>query len=594
MRVADYVIEKLYEHNCKHIFNVTGRGILFLTDALAKHEGMQAVHVHHEQSAAYAAMAYSQVNGEIGCALVSTGCGSTNAITGVLCAWQDDIPCVFISGQNKLQETTYHTKLPIRTYGQQEANIIPLLEPITKYATMITDPTRIAYELGKALHLAQSGRKGPVWIDIPLDVQNMRVDPEIMEQFIPDAVDQLPSASDSEIEEVVKELKNSKRPIVLIGSGIRSAKAEKVLHTFLEKNNIPAVYASSATDILDSTKVLSVGCVGAMGANRAANFAIQNSDLVLNLGCRLTTMIMGEDVQKFAREAKIIAVDIDKNEHLKFPEKINKVILSDAKAFLEKLVLQNTSTASQEWVDKCQHWKEIFPKCDEYRKQGPDVDIYHFADAISEFLGDNANCVTDSGLCELIVPSTVSFRHGQRAIHPTSQGAMGYALPAGIGAYYSTEKQTVVVVGDGSVMMNLQEFQTIAHNKIPVKVFIINNNCYAVIRKRQEDLFRTRTIGTDKDNGVSCPDFSKVADCFGLKYVKISDVSELNAKLPKVLNANEAVICEVMAPNDQCYIHNSYRRTKKGKFVHAPIEDQSPFLDRELFLKEMIIEPIDQ
>jgi acetolactate synthase-1/2/3 large subunit len=592
VRVADYVIQKLYEHNCKHLFTVTGRGILFLTDALAKNEEMQSVHVHHEQSAAYAAMAYAQVNGEIGAALVSTGCGSTNAITGVLCAWQDDIPCVFISGQNKLQETTYHTKLDIRTYGQQEANIIPLVQSITKYSTMITDPTRIEYELGKALYLATTGRKGPVWIDIPLDVQNMRVEPNELEKYIPDELNLEIQSLD--IDYVTSALKIAKRPIVLIGSGIRSAKAERELHTFLERNKIPAVYASSATDILDSSRVLAVGCVGAMGANRAGNFAIQNSDLVLNIGCRLSTMVMGEEVHKFAREAKIIAVDIDKNEHLKFPEKIDKLIIADAKDFLVKLNTKEMIKVSDAWIAKCQHWKDFFPKCEEGHKQGKEVDIYQFADAISEFLDGEANCITDSGLTELIVPTTISFRKGQRAIHPTSQGAMGYALPAGIGAYYSTKKQTVVAVGDGSIMMNLQELQTIAYNKIPLKIFVINNNCYSVIRKRQVDLFRTRTIGTDKDNGVSCPDFKKVAECFGLQYEIISSPTELKSKLPIVLNCDQPIICEVMAPHDQCYIHNSYRRTSKGKFVHAPIEDQSPFLDRETFLKEMLIGPIDQ
>lgn len=593
MRVADYVVQRIYEHNCKHIFTVTGRGILFLTDALAKNQDIESIHVHHEQAASYAAMAYSQVNGQMGAAMLSTGCGSTNAVTGVLCAWQDDVPCIFISGQNKLQETTYYKKLPIRTYGQQEANIIPIVEPITKYAVMITDPNRIAYELDKAFHLALSGRKGPVWIDIPLDVQNMRVEPEELERFNPETESPL-EPKVSEVEKAMDQLKLAKRPVVLIGSGIRSAKAEDILHTFLAENKIPAVYASSAPDILDSTKVLSVGCVGTMGANRAANFAIQNSDFVLNLGCRLSTMIMGEEVHKFAREAKIVAVDIDEHEHQKFPEKIDQLIISDVKCFLKEAMKLNTYTASDEWINKCKHWKEIFPKCEDRYKKGPDVDIYYFSEQISKYLGPNANCITDSGLCELIVPTTIDFKHGQRSIHPTSQGAMGYALPAGIGAYYSSKTQTVVVVGDGSVMMNLQELQTISHNKTPVKVFIINNNCYSVIRKRQVELFRNRTIGTDKENGVSCPDYEKVADCFDISYERISNISELNEKLEKVLNQDEAVICEVMAPPNQCYIHNSYRRTAKGKFVHSSIEDQSPFLDREQFLEEMIVEPIDQ
>lgn len=312
-RVADYVMQRLYEAGAKHVFLVTGRGMLYLSDALARFEGLEGISVHHEQSASYAAMAYAQKTGKIGAAMVSTGCASTNAITGVLCAWQDNLPVIFISGQNKLEETSYHTKLPVRTFGQQEANIVDIVKPITKYATMIENPSDIAYEMDKALYLANEGRKGPVWIDIPLDIQNMRVEEEGLKRYL--AKNSTPEIKDSDILFVQNSLKKAQRPVILYGSGIRSANAQNELLELIENTKIPAVYSASAVDILDGTNEMVIGCAGAMAANRAANFAIQNADLILVLGSRLNSMITGSDINKFAREAKVLVVDIDENEH---------------------------------------------------------------------------------------------------------------------------------------------------------------------------------------------------------------------------------------------------------------------------------------
>jgi acetolactate synthase-1/2/3 large subunit len=594
MRVADYVMQRLAEESCKDVFLVTGRGMLHLSDALARNTLLNSVPVHHEQSASYAAMAYAQVKNELGVCMVSTGCAATNAITGVLCAWQDNIPCIVISGQHMLYETTHYTKLPIRTYGQQEADIVNLVSPITKYVAMITDAQSIAYEMDKALYLAKSGRKGPVWIDIPLCIQNMRVEPGNLKRFTPDTIP-LNYLNLDDITEIVELFKESKRPLVLIGSGVRSSNAVELLNNFLEKNNIPAAYANSATDVIDPEKALSMGCVGAMGANRAANFAIQNADLVLLLGCRLTSMVRGDHANKFARGAKIVAVDIDPFEHQKHSEIIFKFILSDIKMFLNELIKTDISiSSSNEWIEKCIHWKTIFPKCETQYKQDKKIDLYHLGETLSELLADESVCVTDSGLAELILPTTIEFKKNQHCIHPVSQGAMGYALPAAIGAYYAKEQQTVVIVGDGSIMMNLQELQTIDYNKLPIKVLVINNDGYAVIRKRQQDLFRTRTIGTDQGNGLSCANFKKVADCFNMQYELIETTDDLSSTLKKVLNSKESVLCEIMGKENQDYIHSSYRKGLNGRFVQPPIEDQSPFLDRDLFLNEMIIEPIDQ
>ncbi len=589
IRVADYVMQKLVEVGANKLFCVTGRGMLYLSDALAKCKDIEGVFVHHEQAGAYAAMAYSQISQKIGVCMVSTGCASTNAITPILCAWQDDIPMIVISGQNKLNETTRYTRLPIRTYGQQEADIVSLVKPITKYATMIIKAEEIVFEMEKALYMAMNGRKGPVWIDIPLDIQSAQIELNKVKHFEP--INKNLFVSQTDLNDVIDKLYNSKRPLILFGSGIRSANAIEELKILIKTTEIPAVYANSAVDILDSRLDLLIGCVGAMAANRAANFAIQNADLIIVLGCRMTTMITGENLNHFAREADIITIDIDEFEHKKLGNKIQKQIIVDVKCFIQTLLGQKLPKTNKEWQEKCQHYKQTFPKCEERFKQNEQVDLYYLSEILETTLDNDAICVVDAGLEELIIPTTINFKERQRCIHPVSQGAMGYALPAAIGAFLASNRQVVAIIGDGSIMMNLQELQTINHNNIPIKILVINNNCYAVIRRRQEELFR-RSIGTDFKNGVSCPDFKKVASCFGFEYKKINSTNELKT-LKDILKIPKHLICEIMAKEDQIYIHSSYRRGENGKFMQPPIEDQSPFIDRVLFKKEMIIKPIE-
>lgn len=592
-RVADYVIERLYKEGIGHIFMVTGRGILYLSDAVAKHEEMQAVCTHHEQAAAFASLAYTEANEKMGACLISTGCASTNAITGLLCAWQDNVPCIFISGQNKLKETTRYTQIPLRTFGNQEADIISIVEPITKYAKMITDPNDIAYEMDKAIYMANNGRKGPVWLDIPLDVQDMRVEREELVGFVPEEENvHVPTSED--LTYVERALLESERPVLLIGSGVRSSGAVSELEAFLEKCPIPVAYANSAVDVYDGDNPLSMGVVASIGGTRCGNFTVQNSDLLLVLGCRLSPQTTGSEYEKFARAAKVIVVDIDPVEHSKNTIKIDRLITSDVKKFLAAISQKNIHGASEEWISKCLHWREIFPKCEENYVESEKIDLHYLSQCISDTLDDNAVLMSDSGLSELLVPSIVSFKKGQRCIHSASQGSMGFALPGAIGAYYGSYRPVVAVIGDGSIMMNLQEFQTISYNKIPVKVLVINNNAYSVIRTRQEQLFRSRTIGTDPDNGVGCPDFEKVASCFDISYVKIEGNENLQGKLLSVFQMEGPVLCEVICVEDQKYLHSSYAFNSKRKLVRRPLEDQSPYLDRELFESEMIIEPIDQ
>lgn len=592
VRAADYIMEKLSEEGVKHLFMITGRGVLYLSDAAAKAEGIVPVPMHHEQACAFAASAYSSYNEKLGACLVSTGCAGTNALTSVLCAWQDGVPMVVVSGQNILRETSRHSGIPLRTWGQQEADIVSLAEHITKYAVMLDDPSRIVYEMEKALYLAQHGRKGPVWIDVPLDVQNMRIEPEEQEHFVPDEA--LPAATEEEIAYTVEALAASQRPVLLIGSGIRWANACDELRVFAEKNGIPVVYSASAPDTYGYDRELCIGSAGMMACSRSGCFALQNADLVLVLGNRLSPMTTGSEYAKFAREAKVIVVDVDKTEHSKNTVKIDRLIVSDVKAFLNKINNCDIAGERSGWAAKCRHWKEAFPLCEDIHRVKDKVDLYRLAEALSASLPDDAVLLSDAGLEELIIPSNVVFSGERRCIHPTSQGAMGYALPAAIGAYYSSGKPVVAVIGDGSAMMNLQELATVDFNKLPIKILVISNNVYSVIRKRQKELFRTRTTGTDPENGVGTVDFAKAAECFGLKYVHIAEDSGLEQRLGEVFAENGAVLCEIDGVEDQDIISCSIARTSEKRFVQRPLEDQAPFLDRELFLSEMVIEPIDQ
>ena len=591
IRLADYVIQRIVDEGVKHVFLITGRGILYLSDAVAKNEEMTAISVHHEQAAAFAAVAYSQYNDKLGAALVSTGCASTNAVTGVLNAWQDGVPVIFISGQNKLHETVAYTGKNIRTWGAQEANVIPIVKPITKYANIITDATKIGEEMDKAIYYATHGVKGPVWLDIPVDVQNMRVEPDQLLRWNGDEA--VKEVSPEEVKYVVDALKEAKRPVFLIGSGIRASHSTEHFKLLAEKTKIPVCFSASAVDTYGISHELSMGTVGTIGGTRAGNFAVQNSDLVVSIGCRLSPMLTDSQYQKFARAAKLIVVDIDENEHSKGTVRIDKLILSDAKYFIEALLKEHLPEASKEWQKKCRHWKLIFPKCEEAFKSKDKIDLYDFADRLANHLNDDAVVLTDAGLEEVIVPSVIGFKDGQRCLHPASQGCMGVALPASMGAWYSCGHDVVAVIGDGSVMMNLQEMQTISANKMGIKIIIINNKVYSVIRTRQVELFRNRTIGTNPENGVTTPDFKDVAQCFKIPYVKINHIDELDAKLDEVMNMEGPIICEVMAVEDQVYIRNGAGFNAQRKFVVRPLEDQMPFMDRELLKREMIVEPID-
>jgi acetolactate synthase-1/2/3 large subunit len=594
MRVADYIMLRLEQAGVGHVFLVTGRGALFLTDALAKNGNLRPICNHHEQASAFSALAYAEQRSELGACLVSTGCASTNTITGVLSAWQDAVPCVFISGQNTLRETCRHTGVGVRTYGQQEADIVGIVRPITKFARMIEKPEEIFEVMDEALFLATSGRKGPVWIDVPLDLQSALIDPDSRTpgRFEPPPIG-APFSQD--FAEVLRGLCQARRPVILAGGELKGPRGKAALKRVAECWKIPVTFDASATDIYGSGMPFGIGSVGSMGCSRAGSFALQNADYLVALGSRLTSIITGPDFCKFARHARVVAVDVDGGEHEKESVKIDKLIVCDPVEFLERLGTESCCADFSSWLEKCLHWKSIFEPIEPQFRSNERVDLYQLAESLSEALPDPSTIVTDSGLIEVILPSNIKFRDGLNCIHPFSQGAMGFALPGAIGAWFGRPQLVVAVIGDGSIMMNLQELETIRHHQIPLKIIVVNNNAYSIIRRRQRDLFRKRIVGTDASNGVSCPDFSKVAACFGFNYSRIERPSELTDALKSLFSRNGPEICEIMGRENQEYIEVGHARSATdNRFVRRPLEDQAPFLSRELFLSEMLIDPIDQ
>lgn len=594
VRVADYIVDFLADKGIGQVYTITGWGTLYLTDALAKTDRIRTVSMHNEQAVAYATYGYSRGSDNIGACVLSAGCAGTNAITGVLCAWQDAVPAIFISGQNLHTQTSYYTGKKVRTYGSQENNIVSIVEPITKYAVMLTSGDDVAYELEKAYHMALEGRRGPVWIDVPIDIQNARVDENLLRHYVPDN-----DSTDSGLKnlELIKKsadmLLKSSRPVILIGNGVRASGCADLVESIAEKMLIPVVYSPSAVDVMDNTRDFAIGAIGSHGGCRVANFTIQNADYLLAIGSRLSAELIGEPFDKFAREAKKVVVDIDAEEHSKGIIDYDLFVCADASDYLSKLLQMLDEKIFSEWMAKVIHWKEIFPKCADKYMQSELVDLHYLGKVISDKLPENGSVTCDAGFEELIIPPMLTLDRTKSCVHPYSQGAMGVALPAAIGVYGATECCVVSVNGDGSFMMNMQELQTIRYNDLPIKIIITNNDFYAVIRKRQKDLFRTRTIGTDNTNGVAAPDYRKVAEAFDIPYMRIEGTTELHDGIDKLLSINGPVICEVMCVTEQEYLHNSFVIGKGRKVERRSLEDQSPFMDRDLFVSEMIIEPVD-
>jgi acetolactate synthase-1/2/3 large subunit len=496
---------------------------------------------------------------------------------------------VFISGQQNYQLTTKYAGIPLRQVGVQEADTEKLVKPLTKFAVTVESAERIAYYMDKALFFAQEGRRGPVWVDVPLNIQNAMVDETKLERFT--EKEKVFTASDEDILYIKNALGNAKRPMILAGHGVRSAGAIDELKKFVESTHIPVAFTRFSCDMLPYDDPYHMGVVGSGGASRFGNFSIQNSDLVLSIGCRLSVETVGSEFDQFAREAKILVVDIDEVEHSKKGVKIDRFIHADAKDVLTKLEKTDIVRCSEEWLEKCHHWKEVF----EYNKPFTPgrLDLRLSMIKISEHLPDGSIVISDAGLTGASVAASTHANATQRIIPSYAQGEMGYSLPGACGVAAETDNTVVAYTGDGSFMMNLQELQTVVRNNYNIKIMIMNNNGYSGVRHDQMVRFRGKTIGTNPGNGIDFPDYGKIAEAFGINYLRINSEEEFDEKIKKVFADKSPFICEIMIDPDQYDLHNGLVTYGKRKFGIRPIEDQAPFIDRDLFFKEMIVKPLE-
>tara|TARA_R110001599_G_scaffold12675_1_gene59140 strand:+ start:2638 stop:4404 length:1767 start_codon:yes stop_codon:yes gene_type:complete len=579
LKVADYVIKFLQDRGVEHAFQVPGGGAMFLNDAVTKSD-IKPVFCHHEQACAMAAVGYSKVKNDLPLVVVTSGCGSTNAITGILDAWQDSNPVFIISGQANKKDTTRMSKVPLRKLGVQEVDIIKIVESITKYATMIEDPSQIAIELEKAFHLCTTGRPGPVWIDIPLDVQSADLNIDNLEHWHPKKTQEKKPKED-----IFDLLSRSKRPIIIAGNGIHLSGGKSEFKDFIEKYNIPFAATFLATDFLPVSHPLYVGRLGLKGT-RAGNFAVANSDLVISIGSSLSIPVVGFNYKMFAREAKIVAIDIDALEHKKDTITVDSIIESDAKDFMINNML-SSYICSTDWVEKCGSWKRKWHPFD--RDDIGELNMYSFSKAISELAkGRNSAVITDAGSAYYVLAQTVE---DSRLILPSAQGEMGFALPAAVGVHYADKSlDLLAVTGEGSLQFNIQEMQTIVQNNIPVKIFVLNNGGYFSIKNTQKKYFNKRYSGIDKDSGISFPDCSKIAYAYGVEYFKADDSETYKDIISKVLEYDGCCICEVICPPDEkIYPTSAAKQLPDGRMMSQPLENMAPFLSDEEFKQEMIV-----
>lgn len=595
MRVADYIADFFVQQGIKDIFLVSGGGMMYLLDGLACNKNINVICTHHEQAAAMAGVGYAKLNEKPAVVYVTTGCGATNAITGLLDAWQDNVPVIFVSGQSKRKESIRGSGVPLRQFGVQEVDIFPVVQSLTKYSVFIDDPSKVRQYLVDAWQTAISGRPGPVWLDVPLDVQAAEVLQDALLEVTMPSID-VPTASAADINYVHTQLEKAKRPIIVVGQGVRIARAGAMLQKVIEKYNVPIVASRLGIDILPTDHYLNIGRIGNKG-DRAGNFALQNADFVLAIGSRLSVSSTGHEYEKFARNATLAVVDIDLQEHTKKTVHINRFIHSDAAYFLDRMLLHEDSKRNlSEWVQCCQRWKTVFSVFRlEYNKPNSKINMYRFMEVLNGLLPDNAVVVSDAGSTFYVVSQALNIQKGQRYVTSGGQADMGYGLPAVIGASVARKKGDIIgIIGDGSFQMNIQELQTIVHYQLPVKLFVMNNDGYLAIRTTQNKFFEGRLLGTDKSSGVSFPALRKIAAAYGIPFKKIKRTVDLETGIRETIQQEGPVLCEVCCLANQDIVTVSSMQREDGTMVSKPLEDMYPFLDRQQFLAEMIVDPLEE
>lgn len=603
IRVADYIAELLADKGIDTLFTVVGGGAMHLNDGFGHNPKIKCIHNHHEQACSIAAEGYYRMSNKLPAVCVTTGPGGTNAITGVLGAYLDSIPMLIISGQVKYEMTVASTGLDLRQLGDQEWDIVSTVDSMTKYAEMVVDANKIKYCIEKAIYLAMDGRPGPCWIDIPLDVQGAIIDTDDLIEFDPKELEtnSVQEVTEDILEKVIEKIKTAKRPVIYAGSAIRTNDAYDSFLNVINKLQIPVVNAWNATDSIEYDNPLCVGCGGSFG-DRPANFAVQNSDLILSLGCRLSTRQVSFAYDSWAREAYKIMVEIDPAEINKPTINIDLPIQSDIKDFLEKFdeylekEYSDYTFKNEDWIKQCNIWKEKYPVCDKSKYEQKDkINVYAFLDTLSDCMKEDDKIVVANGAACACIHG-YKLKKGQRLVVNSGVASMGYDLPAAIGACFGIDQNDIICVcGDGSIQMNLQELQTIIHHKLPIKLFLINNDGYQSIRITQRSFFEQPFIGIGSDSGdISFPNMEKIANAYGFKYNQCSDINKLKNIINDTLNTSEPIICEVFVDTAQSFEPKSAsKKLPNGKMVSAPLEDMKPFLARKELEENMYIDLIE-
>lgn len=600
IKVSDYIARRIAELGVKHVFMISGGGAMHLNDSIGKHKGFQYVCNHHEQACAIAAEGYSRITGNMGVAVVTSGPGGTNTVTGVLGMWLDSIPGLFVSGQIKYSTTVESTGLPLRQLGDQEGDIVSVVKSITKYAVMVKDPKTIRYHFDKAAYLAKHGRPGPVWLDIPLDVQAAMIDEAALLPY--SASEDEICFAHSEVEKqaatIIQKIKSAERPVFLAGNGIRLSGAMDLFHEVIDLLNIPVQTAMGGNDVIHSDHPLFVGRPSVTG-DRSSNFILQNSDLLLTIGARLGVRTVSYLFKAFARAAYKIVVDVDYAELLKPTLYPDMRVHCDAKLLLAEMARQLRSAPVEpklQWIDWCKERRRLYPSVlPEYKEQKDYVNSFYFVDVLSKLAAAEDTFVLANGAANTCTFQAVKLKKGQRLFTNSGCASMGFDLPAAIGACFANgKKRTLCIAGDGSIQMNLQELQTIVHHNLPIKIFLLNNNGYTSIRLTQDAYFPGDYVAADPTSGVSFPDIQKIALAYGIPSQKVRTHAELEENIIATLSVPGPAICELMMSPTQPLLPKLASEIKPdGTMVSKPLEDMFPFLDREEFTSNMLIEPWD-
>lgn len=596
-RVSDYIADFLAQKGITQVFTVVGGGAMYLNDSFGHHSKLHCLYNHHEQACAIAAEGYARINNEMAVVCVTSGPGAINALNGVAGAYMDSVPMLVISGQTKSSLTVKASGLKLRTLGNQEFNIMSAIGEMTKYGEMIMEPEKIRYVLEKAYHLAVTGRPGPCWIDIPLDIQGAVVETCELEGYEPEET--IAEPGKNVIQKVIERIRQAERPVIYAGNGIRLSGGYKVFRELVERLQVPVVTCWNSIDLIENDNELFVGRGGTMG-DRAGNFAVQNSDLVLAVGTRLNIYQVGYQVETWAREAYTIVVDIDPEELKKPTVRIDLPICADAEVFMEKLIQEipiGVSERKNKWIEQCNLWKKKYPVYSSAKGMDEDcVDVYRFIHELSSSLEPDEITVVANGSASVVGSQTYVINHNQRFIMNCGLSSMGYDLPAAIGACMANgRKRIICIAGDGSIQMNLQELQTIVTNKLPIVIFVINNQGYHQIRLTQNNIFKSKLVGVGPESGdLGFPDFEKIAFAYGIPYYSCRNDSEISGIIGQVLREQGCVLCEVFVSVKQPYEPKSAtKRLPDGTLVSPPLEDMAPFLPKEELRENMIINMIE-